>query len=63
MRGNINMNQQKISNLGNLTDCIDRDSFEEALRENDVIPSLEERKEMRNLLSKHKHSKLVLITE
>ena len=30
MRGNINMNQQKISNLGNLTDCIDRDRFEEA---------------------------------
>ena len=29
--------------------CKDRDSFEEALRENDVIPSLEERKEMRKL--------------
>ena len=52
------MNQQKIGNLGNLTGCKGRDSFE-----NDVIPSLEERKEMRNLLSKHKHSKLVLITE
>jgi hypothetical protein len=43
--------------------CKDRDSFEEALRENDVIPSLEERKKMRDLLSKHKHSKLLLITE
>lgn len=43
--------------------CKDRDSFEEALRENDVIPDLVERKKMRNLLSKHKHSKLVLITE
>ena len=27
--------------------CKDRDSFEEAIRENDVIPSLEERREMR----------------
>ena len=43
--------------------CKDRDSFEEALRENDVIPSLEERKKMRDLLAKHKHSKLILITE
>ena len=43
--------------------CKDRDSFEEALRENDVIPSLEERKKMRSLLAKHKHSKLILITE
>ena len=43
--------------------CKDRDSFEEALRENDVIPSLEERREMRQLLSKYKHSKLILITE
>ena len=43
--------------------CKDRDSFEEALRENDVILSLEERKEMRKLLSKYKHSKLILITE
>ena len=39
------------------------DSFEEALRENDVVTSLEERKEMRQLLSKYKHSKLILITE
>ena len=43
--------------------CKDRDSFEEALRENDVIPSREERQEMRLLLSKYKHSKLILITE
>ena len=46
-----------------LSYCKDRDSFEKALRENDVIPSLEERKEMRDLLSKYKHSKLILITE
>ena len=43
--------------------CKNRDSFEEALRENDVVPSLEERREMRQLLSKYKHSKLILITE
>ena len=43
--------------------CKDRDSFDEALRENDVIPSSEERKQMRNQLAKHKHSKLILITE
>ena len=43
--------------------CKDRDSFEEALRENDVIPSLEERKQARDLLAKNKHSKLILITE
>ena len=33
-----------------LSYCKDRDSFEKALRENDVIPSLEERKEMRDLI-------------
>ena len=43
--------------------CKDRDSFEEALRENDVIPSREERQKMRLLLSTYKHSKLILITE
>jgi hypothetical protein len=43
--------------------CKDRNSFEEALQENDVIPSLEERKRMRDLLAKNKHSKLILITE
>ena len=43
--------------------CKDRDSFNEALQENNVIPSLEKRKEMCTLLAKHKHSKLILITE
>lgn len=43
--------------------CKDRDSFGEALRENDVIPTQEERNAMRNLLAKHKHSKLILIAE
>ena len=43
--------------------CKDRDSFDEALRENDVIPSLEERHKMRDLLAQNKHSKLILITE
>ena len=43
--------------------CKDRNGFEEALRENDVVPSLEERREMRQLLSKYKHSKLILINE
>ena len=42
--------------------CKDKDSFDEALGENDVISSLEERKKMRGLLAKHKHSKLILIT-
>ena len=42
--------------------CKDRDSFDEALRENDVVPS-EERQQMRQLLARHKHSKLILITE
>jgi hypothetical protein len=32
------------------------------LRENDVIPQ-DKRKEVRSLLAKHKHSKLILITE
>ena len=41
----------------------DRDSFDETLRENDVIPSLEKKKEIRKKLATHKHSKLILITE
>ena len=41
----------------------DRDSFDETLRENDVIPTLKEKKEIREKLAKHKHSKLILITE
>lgn len=43
--------------------CKDRDSFNEALQENDVIPLIETRKEMRKLLAEHKHSKLILTTE
>ena len=54
--------RQQIKWLG-LFFCKDRDSFNEALRENDVIPTPEERNAMRNLLAKHKHSKLILITE
>lgn len=41
----------------------DRDSFENCLRENDVIPTLEERANIRKQLSKVKHSKLILITD
>ena len=41
----------------------DRDSFDETLRENDVISSSEEKKEIREKLARHKHSKLILITE
>jgi len=41
----------------------DRDSFEEAIRENDVIPSLEEKKEIQKKLASHKHTKVILITE
>ena len=41
----------------------DRDSFEETMRENDVIPTLEERKKIREKLARNKHSKLILITE
>ena len=41
----------------------DRDSFEETLRENDVISSLEEKKEIAKKLAENKHSKLILITE
>jgi len=41
----------------------DRDSFDNCLRENDVIPTLEERNRMRKLLSETKHSKLILRTD
>ena len=41
----------------------DRDSFDETLKESDVISSLEEKKEIRKKLATHKHSKLILITE
>lgn len=43
--------------------CKDRDSFEECLRENDVIPTLQERKEVRQQLAATKHAKLILKTD
>ena len=43
--------------------CKDRDSFEECLRENDVIHSLEERMNVKRQLAQTKHSKLILITD
>jgi len=43
--------------------CKDRDSFDECLRENDVIPTREERIEVRHLLSDTKHAKLLLKTD
>ena len=41
----------------------DRDSFESCLRENDVIPTLEERQRMQEELKKKKHRKLILKTD
>lgn len=41
----------------------DRDSFEDCLRENDVIPTLDERNKIRKELSKTKHSKLIIRTD
>ena len=38
-------------------------NFAKTLRENNVILSLEGKKEIREKLAKHKHSKLILITE
>lgn len=43
--------------------CKDRDSFEDCLRENDVIPTREERDALRKQLSKKKHAKLILKTD
>ena len=43
--------------------CKDRDSFEECLRENDVVPSREERVATRQLLAETKHTKLLLKTD
>ena len=43
--------------------CKDRDSFEECLRENDVIPTKAERMAIRQLLSESKHSKVLLKTD
>ena len=41
----------------------DKDSFDKTLRENDIIPSLEEKKEIEEKLAKNQYSKLILITE
>ena len=43
--------------------CKDQDSFEDCLRENDVIPSRDERAEVRQLLSETKHSLVILKTD
>ena len=43
--------------------CKDRDSFEDALCENDVTPSREERAAVRQLLAETQHAKLVLKTD
>ena len=42
--------------------CKDRDSFEDCLKENDVIPTREERLAIKKQLSNTKHSKLLLKT-
>ena len=41
----------------------DRDSFENCLRENDVIPTLEEQQRIKEELKKKKHRKLILKTD
>ena len=41
----------------------DRDSFDNCLRENDVIPTLEERQRIKEELKKTKHRKLILKTD
>ena len=43
--------------------CKDRDSFEDCLRENDVIPTKEERAALRQRLAETKHAKLILKTD
>ena len=40
--------------------CKDRDSFEDCLRENNVIPSLEDRAAVKKQLAECKHAKLLL---
>ena len=40
----------------------DRDSFEHCLRENDVVPA-EERQNIKEIISKFKHRKLILKTD
>ena len=42
--------------------CKDRDSFEDCLRENDIVPTREERAALKKLLSEAKHTKLILRT-
>ena len=41
----------------------DRDSFDNCLRENDVVPTLEERQRIKEELKKKKHRKLILKTD
>ena len=41
----------------------DRDSFDNCLRENDVVPTLEERLRLKEELKKKKHRKLILKTD
>ena len=41
----------------------DRDSFDECLRENDVIPTREERQRIKEKLKEKKHRKLILRTD
>ena len=43
--------------------CKDRNSFEDCLRENDVIPSREQRALVRQQLAETKHAKLLLKTD
>lgn len=43
--------------------CKDRDSYEECLRENDVISTREERALVRQQLAERKHAKLILKTD
>jgi hypothetical protein len=43
--------------------CKDRDSFEDCLRENDVIQTRDERAAVRQLLAETKYSKLLLKTD
>ena len=43
--------------------CKDRDSFEECFRENDVVPTYEQRASLRQMLSEFQHVKLLLLTD
>ena len=43
--------------------CKDRDSFDDCLRKNDVIPSREQRALVRKQLPETKHAKLLLKTD